>query len=170
MNNLTLNGKRIAAFLIDMIVISTLADVVIYLTVLQGQHGLWGLIAWVFSFVYLLCRDSYNGISYGRKLVKIRVVSETTNEVPSPLTGVLRNLPLVILGWLEIILVLNNKKRLGDIISRTKIVDWEGEVPKESLVGAVITYAVVFALLFSLTVYVIQTCENIPFRDVLLMP
>lgn len=170
MNDLTLNRKRIAAFLIDMIVISTLSDVVIYLTVLQGRHGLWGVIAWVFSFTYLLCRDSYNGISYGRKLMKIRVVSETTNEAPSPLNGVLRNLPLIVLGWLEIILLLNNKKRLGDIISRTKIVDWEGEVPKESLVGAFVAYVVVFALLFSLTVYIIQTCENIPFRDVLLMP
>lgn len=119
-------GKRILAILIDY-------AIVIFVFVLFGAAELFiGSLNEMLALMYyiliipciflLVIKDVVNGRSIGKRLMKLKVVTTSDSKFYA-WRLMLRNTTLII--WpIEIILLLQNKKRLGDIFAKTDVVDF----------------------------------------------
>lgn len=148
----SLNKRRLGALIIDVYLFGFIAQITMMLMVYRYHHGLLGIAVCAFLVTYVLCRDSYNGVSIGRKLMKIRVVSEIDGMPLSPWKSVYRNFFLMLLGAVEGIVLLASGKRVGDIVTKATVVPLEGKSPKGRLKGAIIPYTVIFVTLY--TIYI----------------
>ena len=80
---------------------------------------------WVIGYVlYLLICDALpGGQSLGKKVIKIAVVHNASNEPCTYLQSFARNSSLLILSILDSIFILGkSKRRLGDYLASTKVV------------------------------------------------
>ena len=91
--------------------------------------GMFPKIGWIFGVIYFLLKDSLyftKGQSFGKKIMKIQVVSDHKNEplINYPQKSLIRNLILLIpiLNLVEIYFFLLRTKRLGEIWSETSVV------------------------------------------------
>jgi len=112
---LPLFEERMMAFFID--------------CVISFGLGMFPKIGWIFGLIYFLLKDSLyfnKGQSFGKQIMKIRVVCTSTNEslINYPQKSIIRNLILLIpfLNLVEIYFFLFRTKRLGDIWSETSVV------------------------------------------------
>ncbi len=100
-------------------------------------------IGYIVGLIYLLISDGlFDGRSLGKKVIRLKVVSVSTEGAGTFRDSILRNTTLAIailllkiplIGWilsllifaLELLLMLGNKegKRLGDDIANTKVVE-----------------------------------------------
>lgn len=87
-------------------------------------------IGWIFGLIYFLLKDSLyfnKGQSFGKKIMKIKVVYTSTNEslINYPQKSIIRNLILLIpfLNLVEIYFFLFRPQRLGDLWSETSVVN-----------------------------------------------
>ena len=122
-------GKRIAAAIIDSLVATGLA-LVAGIVMNRLSYPVW--------IAYMLTRDSLpflDGQSIGKKVMKLRAVSETGKSLSGDWnSGLIRNVPMVIPfgGLVELIVLIVNKdkpgglRRLGDQWGKTKVVTVEG--------------------------------------------
>jgi uncharacterized RDD family membrane protein YckC len=75
------------------------------------------------SLILFFSKDSFRGISAGRWIMGIMVRNESDNHVPSYIRLLIRNLFIII--WpveLIVLLVNNNKGRIGDKVTKTIVV------------------------------------------------
>jgi uncharacterized RDD family membrane protein YckC len=81
----------------------------------------------ILAFVMYFNKDFFNGRSPAKRLLKIQVVNNKTDEVAGPLKCLLRNLTIAI--WpIEVIFVLfNPQRRLGDYIAGTRIEQYDND-------------------------------------------
>ena len=79
----------------------------------------------VFGIALYFCKDSINGRSIAKRILKLQVVDNKTGRVATPLQCFVRNL-FCALWIIEVIVVLTNtSRRLGDSIAGTKLVHYE---------------------------------------------
>lgn len=86
--------------------------------------GVFGLIAGVhFSFYWLLCKDCYKGMSFGKRIMGIQIINLKTHNIAGPLRCVARNL-CYCLHFIELVIFFASPKgqRIGDILTSTKVV------------------------------------------------
>jgi uncharacterized RDD family membrane protein YckC len=127
---LATKGKRVGAYLIDIILASIVGGIIGSFLGSQTMAGQ-GL-SWLISTIYMVLRDALpftDGMSIGKKVLKIRAVHEDgthlTNDWAASFT---RNILFLIPGLgplIEIIVFLVNAegKRLGDGWAKTVVVD-----------------------------------------------
>ena len=79
------------------------------------------LILYIIGFSVYLNKDFFNGQSGAKRILKMQVIDQNTDQAASPLKCLFRNITLPF--WpLEVIFVLiNPKRRLGDRIAGTRI-------------------------------------------------
>ncbi|HEY2094489.1 MAG TPA: RDD family protein [Thermoanaerobaculia bacterium] len=124
---------RIAAFLVDAVSISIIliapASLASYILAWVGGGSIkaiqivwWAALAIV--MVCLLLRDGYRGRSPGKRLLGLRLVTPR-GEGCGYVRSVIRNLPLLIPFWnlIEAALVVTAKRRTGDRIARTTVME-----------------------------------------------
>lgn len=125
-------GNRLASMILDHFIMSF----VIMIFMLPGMaismfndsshnmlysNGFGLLVLYAFGFSIYLNKDFFNGQSGAKRILKMQVIDQKTNQAASPLKCFVRNLILPL--WpLEVIFVLiNPKRRLGDRIAGTRI-------------------------------------------------
>ena len=123
--------RRIVAFLIDHFILTFLMVSIVLIAIGPDFIGnsntdrMQSIMYWVMIPGCLLyfSKDSYRGISIGKWVMGIMIRSNEDNEIPSFIKLFVRNL-LVIIWPIEFIVlaVSKNKKRLGDLIVKTKVV------------------------------------------------
>lgn len=107
---------RLMAFCIDLVITLGLA--------------MFPRIGWIFGLIYFLFKDSMpftNGQSYGRKLLKIRLVKsfDESSCINAPEKSLIRNIVLLvpILNLFEIFSFFFCRHRLGEQWSETKVIN-----------------------------------------------
>jgi len=121
-------GKRIAAFLIDYLIVALiqgvlLGSIIVYALLNDKQKIiiLGNFISTGICFIYFLLKD-LSGQSIGKKILKLKI--QNTNQTPSLSKGkmILRNIPILI--WpIEMILLLSSDSRLGDRMTNTEVIE-----------------------------------------------
>jgi uncharacterized RDD family membrane protein YckC len=122
---------RIAAFLVDALSISIVlilpASVISYGMTWSGtpkgiQLVWWGALAVL--ILAMLLRDGFRGRSIGKQLLGLRLVTPR-GEGCGWGRSVVRNVPVVIPGWnfIEMVLILAGKRRTGDRLARTTVME-----------------------------------------------
>lgn len=74
------------------------------------------------AMVYMLVRDVPKKGSVGKRVMKLKLVDARTKADASLVQRVLRNV-FWYLGWPEALVYMVKGKRLGDIVSKTEIVE-----------------------------------------------
>lgn len=118
-------GKRILAFIIDHVIICFLFILLAMIEMfVKTDLDLFWKIYYIFLFVFMLIyffKDVINGQSIGKRIVKIKVV-DTAGNKPKLFNLIVRNITILI--WpIEALLILLEKKRLGDRLAKTEVVD-----------------------------------------------
>ena len=117
-------GNRLLAYLIDALVGGALAAIVGAITGNVQDSG----IGQILTLVYFLTKEALpflGGQSIGKKLMKIRVVTEDGNSVANNWgASAIRAISLIVplLNLYELYLVFTNKPRLGDQWAKTRVV------------------------------------------------
>lgn len=109
--------KRILAWLIDygliLLITAVLENILCNLFPVIGA----GLL--ILALCIFLCKDGFGRQSLGRRIMGIQIVYATSSI--KPIRALCRNLFFAILP-IELILVLLNKKRIGDIVCKTDVI------------------------------------------------
>jgi len=82
------------------------------------------LLIFVFYFSIWTIKDSFNGRSIGKRIMRLQVVQSETNLAASPLRCFVRNLSLLLWPIEMIVILVRPGRRMGDFIANTKIVDY----------------------------------------------
>jgi uncharacterized RDD family membrane protein YckC len=122
-------------------------DGLIYLAILACGLVIQSITDWVLAVIvaalvalgYLLFQDGFeNGQSWGKKLVKTRVIDAKTAATCTFGQSFLRNLLLALLSWIDWVFIFGDRRqRLGDRAAKTIVVDeqdmgrvdWQPENP-----------------------------------------
>lgn len=120
---MSVNARRIIAagfdFYIICIMIVLLSYVLVFIT--SDISFLIFCICFVLTYVLILFRDNFFGnASIGKKLLKIKVV-KVNGEKINLITSLKRNI-LFFLWPVEILLIITDNKRLGDMWAKTIVV------------------------------------------------
>ncbi len=123
---------RLAAFIIDALMVSLVlilpATVISYTMAWIGETT--KAVAWVWYgalavlLLSILLRDAWRGRSLGKRILGLQLT--TRNGVPCGLVcSFLRNFPLFIAPWnlLELYLVISGRRRTGDRIAGTNVLE-----------------------------------------------
>lgn len=124
--------KRFIAVFIDFVIaagINTIPfSLLVMLPSIQGklvdgpEIMIRALGASLIAMLYLVFRDIPSGGSIGKRLTKLKVVDAQTKGPVSIGRRILRNVPWL-LNWIEIFTYLITKKRIGDRIAKTDVVE-----------------------------------------------
>ena len=119
-------GKRLAAGLIDMVVIPIVLGIVIGLVLLAAPDMVRSIVLVLVNILWLVFRDAV--YSPGRAMIKTKIFSLTGAKV-TIIQAYVRNLLLIVpfvlvLGYLlEIVWVLWKNHRVMDIVGKTQVVE-----------------------------------------------
>jgi uncharacterized RDD family membrane protein YckC len=105
------------------------------------------------GFAAYFCKDSINGRSIAKRVFKLQVVNNATNEAASPLKCFIRNIFCIV--WpIEVFMALKNpNRRIGDMVAGTKVVGYNPETKNPGVdylqVAFIflLTYAIILVLL-----------------------
>ncbi len=116
--------KRIIAMIIDFIIILLICQIPLHIYAMLKDFNIFEATNSVIATVMILTifKDAvFKNASIGKKIMKIEIRKDD-NKIPPISIIILRNITVII--WpLECLLILMRKKRIGDIICNTKIVE-----------------------------------------------
>lgn len=85
-------------------------------------------------FLFLaLNKDFYNGRSVAKRLQGYQIVDSNTNKIATEMQCMIRNITFIIWPIEAFFLLISPRRRIGDIIASTKIIDVEKELPETIL-------------------------------------
>ena len=125
--------ERFAAFFIDFIILTLITLAVCFIIVVPIMLGLkpgddarivirLSNIILLANFIAVMFKDIRTGQSIGKKIMKLQVRDSTdTTKLPNKGKLILRNTTLI-LWFIEVIVLLISKRRIGDIIASTCVV------------------------------------------------
>jgi uncharacterized RDD family membrane protein YckC len=102
------------------------------------------------GFAIYFCKDCVNGRSIAKRILKLQVVDNLTEQVASPLKCFIRNIFIVIWPIEGIIALINPSRRLGDRVAGTKLVVFDPTLDQQKvnigqvLIPIVIAYVLMF--------------------------
>lgn len=133
-----MSEERIKASLLMRVIAKSLDLIIIAIANMVAPHA-----GYLFGIIYLLISDGlFDGRSFGKKVLGLRVISVSTGNSGTFKDSILRNTTLAaalllykipLLGWLflvfiftvELLLMLGNKDgmRLGDDLANTEVIE-----------------------------------------------
>ncbi len=116
-------GKRFGAIVIDGIIVGVLTTLIAIIAVALNMESL-VIVGYVLGYGYYFLREqALGGQSVGHKVFGYKVVREDGSSIKGDfLASFLRNITLII-PFVDLVLVLMDKPRLGDNIAKTKVVN-----------------------------------------------
>lgn len=105
------------------------------------------------GFALYFCKDSINGRSIAKRILKLQVVDNSTGQAASPLKCLVRNLFLILWPIETIIALTNPSRRIGDRVAGTKLVAFDPSIeqPKpntgQAFIALLIAYTPIFLLM-----------------------
>ena len=120
---MSVNARRIIAAVIDFHIICFIVTVISYTLVFLTMYisFLSFVVCFILAYMLILFRDNIVGnASIGKKLLKIKVV-KVNGEKINLITSLKRNI-LFFLWPVEILLIITDNKRLGDMWAKTIVV------------------------------------------------
>ena len=112
----------------------------------------------------LLCKDYDNGQSVGKRIMKLKVVNETTNEDISIMRSIIRNLFFPIWEVEIFVFLITREKRIGDYVAKTKVVKIENTRFLKIDIKSVISVLVCFSILFLLLYFILNHYDSPTYR------
>lgn len=154
-NELSLN-KRLASIVIDHLIMTLVCLITTFPSMVLVDN-LSPFLTEPYDYVSLLgfaayfCKDSVEGRSPGKRILKLQVVRKTTGQPVSPIRSLVRNLTCIL--WpIEIIAsMLNPQRRIGDRIAGTMLVP-VSEAPNVSKINfsrIAVTFVMIYCLIVS---------------------
>ena len=123
----------------------------------QPKSDVFGSMSYFFliGFALYFCKDSINGRSIAKRILKFQLVDNTTGQVASPLKCLVRNVFCII--WpIEVIVAYNNPgRRIGDIVAGTRLVMYNPALEQPTLnkgkvaVSLLLAYGCLSILMFT---------------------
>lgn len=104
----------------------------------------------LFGFALYFCKDCINGRSIAKRILKLQVVDNKTEQVASPLKCFVRNIFCIIWPVEVIVTLINPNRRIGDQVAGTKVVFYEPSIieqPKVDIKALLVPLALSFGLL-----------------------
>lgn len=127
-----MNVKRFLAFIIDFVITAIINNIpfwiLIMIPLLRGHRLpsssiiIRAMLSTLIAFLYLLLRDLPKNGSVGKMVMKLKVVDAKTKEPASIGKRLLRNVTWF-LSWIEIIVYIAAKKRIGDMLAKTDVIE-----------------------------------------------
>ena len=120
---MSVNARRIIAAVIDFHIICFIVTVISYTLVFLTMYisFLSFVVCFILEYMLILFRDNiFGNASIGKKLLKIKVV-KVNGEKINLITSLKRNI-LFFLWPVEILLIITDNKRLGDMWAKTIVV------------------------------------------------
>ncbi|MBP5401605.1 MAG: RDD family protein [Treponema sp.] len=126
-----MNPKRIGAFFIDLIIIAVIYEIPFFILVMipmfQGamtdsliiQRT---LLCTFFGYILFIFKDVFKNGSLGKRIMKLKIIDSETKENASTGKRILRNITWII-SWIEFLVYIAAKKRLGDMLAKTDVVE-----------------------------------------------
>ena len=126
-----MNPKRIGAFFIDFLIIVLIYEIPFFILVMipmfQGamtdsliiQRT---LLCTFFGYILFIFKDVFKNGSLGKRIMKLKIIDSETKENASTGKRILRNITWII-SWIEFLVYLAAKKRLGDMLAKTDVVE-----------------------------------------------
>jgi uncharacterized RDD family membrane protein YckC len=108
----------------------------------------------ILGFSLYFNKDIYQGRSPAKRILKLQIVDIKTNRQANPLRCLVRNITIVLWPIEVIVGLINNERRIGDFIARTKLTTYDTEQHKDQpnwtlmiialIAGMLITYFTIF--------------------------
>jgi len=106
----------------------------------------------ILGYALFFCKDIFNGRSPAKRILKLQVTDIRTGQVAGPLRCLVRNLSIFFWPLEFIFILINPKRRLGDLIAGTQIEYVEKPEPaKRSVLQKVLAICVAIAFSTALT-------------------
>jgi len=125
--------KRLLAYIIDIFLFGILG-IVIFITLLivgayrdffiEGKINWWLSILNIVPVNILFFLKDITGASPGKKIMKLKIVKNDDNETkPSTIFLIIRNV-FLLFGLIELLIMLlrKDKRRLGDLVTKSKVI------------------------------------------------
>lgn len=113
-------AKRLTTLFIDYLIIGIVGFIMLYLSRLPMPVYMHAALR-ALPFVCLFTRDSFTGRSFGRRILNISLIDNSSSEAISPTKALVRNLFLLI--WpIELILLLVTGERIGDRVTNSSVI------------------------------------------------
>ena len=111
----------------------------------DGILGFFGML----GFALYFCKDSINGRSIAKRMLKLQVVDNETGQVASPIKCFIRNIFCILLPVEVIMAMANTSRRIGDMVANTKLVVFDPtlEQPKVNLGKILPPIAIAYGLM-----------------------
>jgi uncharacterized RDD family membrane protein YckC len=117
----------------------------------QTNPDLFGNMSYVMiiGFAIYLCKDSINGRSPAKRILKLQVVDNNTGKAASPIKCFVRNIFCIVWPIEVIIALANPPRRIGDFVAGTKVAPFDPMLAPEKpkWAQAVISLALAYGLL-----------------------
>ena len=143
--------KRLFAFILDLLIISTIISL-LFLPTYEIKSIVLVELYSALMLTLLLCKDCINGQSIGKRIMKIQVVDENSNQRVSNSREILRNIFVVFWIVEVIVLFISKDKRIGDYVAKTKVIECNKiekfQLDKNTLCAILLCFCITFALIF----------------------
>lgn len=139
--------ERFLAFIIDAIIV-TLFTILIYNILLYYHVKIITPMVCIIGWAILICKDCFNGVSIGKRIMGIQIIDIQTQQIASPQKCVIRNL-FYFLSFIDVIVMFASSKnlRLGDLATHTKVTSLDSSLSKTKLSKAMFSIGIVFICL-----------------------
>ena len=99
----------------------------------QTDPDLFGDMSYVMliGFAVYFCKDSINGRSPAKRILKLQVVDNSTGTVASPIKCFIRNIFCVLWPIEVIVALINPNRRIGDFVAGTKVVPFDSTTEQQ---------------------------------------
>ncbi|TKG91573.1 hypothetical protein EYV94_21345 [Puteibacter caeruleilacunae] len=83
------------------------------------------MIPWMFILLIILNKDIAFGMSAGKRTFGFKIIDFKTKQEASQMQCMLRNVTMLIWPIEALMTAFNSKRRIGDLIAGTEVVEWE---------------------------------------------
>ena len=158
------SGTRLGTMVLDHFIMTMIAGI-FFIPVMIGQFAnafkvtheqtnsdMFGKMIYLMlvGFAIYFCKDSINGRSIAKRILKLQIVDNNTGLVASPLKCLVRNLFCILWPIEAIVALINPSRRIGDRVAGTKLVIFDPvlEQPKLNYGQIAIALGLAYGFMF----------------------
>ena len=140
-----MKSRRFVAFIIDAIIIAVILVALFNIILSCFNVRFFYRIIALFAWALLICKDCFNGMSVGKRLIGIQVIDSNNMQIASPVKCVIRNL-FYFLTFIELFawLFYFKNMRPGDYFARAKVILRDKSLQKVKFAKTILAIGYVF--------------------------
>ena len=159
-------GTRLVSMILDHLIMTMIAGIFFIPEIIssisnimsheQPKSDVFGGMSYIFliGFAIYFCKDSINGRSIAKRILKLQLIDNSTGQVASPLKCLLRNVFCILWPLEVIVAIINPSRRIGDIVAGTRLVIFDPtlEQPKINLGKVAMAFVLAYGILILLMI------------------